>query len=121
MELALRPLAAVLVSLLAAVLLPLVGKRPTVREAITITAAGLKLALVSSMLPAVLTGQGVEGGSLALGMGLSLQFRVDALGLLFALTASSLWLLTSIYSIGYLRATASTHQTSYYSAFAVCL
>lgn len=121
MDLDLRPLAAVLVSLLAAVLLPLVDRRPTVRETITITAAVLKLALVSSMLPAVLTGQGVEGGSLALGMGLSLQFRVDALGLIFALTASSLWLLTSIYSIGYLRATASTHRTSYYSAFAVCL
>ena len=121
MDLALRPLAAVLVSLLAAVLLPLVGRRPTVRETITITAAILKLALVSSMLPAVLAGQGVEGVSFALGMGLSLQFRVDALGLLFALTASSLWLLTSIYSIGYLRATTSTHQTSYYSAFAVCL
>ncbi|MBH16934.1 MAG: cation:proton antiporter, partial [Acidobacteria bacterium] len=121
MDLDLRPLAAVLVSLLAAVLLPLVDRRPTVRETITITAAVLKLTLVLSMLPAVLTGQGVEGVSLALGMGLSLQFRVDALGLIFALTASSLWLLTSIYSIGYLRATASTHQTSYYSAFAVCL
>ena len=66
MDLDLRPLAAVLVSLLAAVLLPLVDRRPTVRETITITAAVLKLALVLSMLPAVLTGQGVEGVSLAL-------------------------------------------------------
>ncbi len=121
MDLASRPLAAVLVSLLAVALLPLFDRRPTVRETITFTAAALKLALVASMLPAVLAGQVIEGATLPLVAGLSLHLRVDAFGLLFALTASSLWLLTSIYSLGYLRATASTHQTSYYVSFAACL
>ncbi|HJO39706.1 MAG: proton-conducting transporter membrane subunit [Vicinamibacterales bacterium] len=121
MDLAARPLAAVLVSLLAAALLPLAGRRPAVREAITFAAAGLKLALVASMLPAVLDGQAIESARLPLAAGLTLGFRADALGLLFALTASSLWLLTSLYSVGYLRAAAPSRQTAYYVSFAVCL
>jgi multicomponent Na+:H+ antiporter subunit D len=37
------------------------------------------------------------------GTGIELALRVDTLGLLFALLASFLWLLTSVYAIGYMR------------------
>ena len=53
--------------------------------------------------------------------GWSLQLRADLFGLVFALLASSLWILTSIYSIGYMRAGHYTHQTGYFASFAVCL
>ncbi len=41
--------------------------------------------------------------------------------MLFALLASFLWVVTSVYSIGYLRSHHERRQTSYYSFFAVAL
>ena len=35
--------------------------------------------------------------------GLSLAFHIEPLGLMFALLASGLWIVTTIYSIGYMR------------------
>ena len=50
------PLAAVLISLLAAVLIVLSSRRPNLRETWTIVAALCKFAVVSSMVPAALAG-----------------------------------------------------------------
>jgi multicomponent Na+:H+ antiporter subunit D len=53
--------------------------------------------------------------------GLPLALAVEPLGLLFALVASSLWIVTSLYSIGYMRAHHEKHQTRFYASFAVAL
>ena len=53
--------------------------------------------------------------------GFVLAFAVEPLGMLFALVAGSLWLVNSVYSIGYMRANAEPRQTSYYVCFAVAL
>ena len=54
-------------------------------------------------------------------IGFRLGFRVDAFGLLFALGASLLWILTSIYSIGYMRSLNEHAQTRYFACFALAL
>jgi multicomponent Na+:H+ antiporter subunit D len=41
--------------------------------------------------------------------------------MVFALLASSLWVLTTVYSIGYMRSGGYEHQTSYFASFAVCV
>ena len=53
--------------------------------------------------------------------GLALAFKVEPLGMLFALVASSLWIVNSIYSIGYMRANDEPRQTTFYVCFAVAL
>jgi multicomponent Na+:H+ antiporter subunit D len=53
--------------------------------------------------------------------GLAIQFRVDPMGMLFALVSSSLWIVTSAYSIGYMRGLSEHSQTRYFSFFAVAL
>jgi formate hydrogenlyase subunit 3/multisubunit Na+/H+ antiporter MnhD subunit len=53
--------------------------------------------------------------------GIEFGFHVDAFGLLFALTASSLWILVSIYSIGYMRALKEHAQTRFYFCFAIAI
>jgi multicomponent Na+:H+ antiporter subunit D len=116
-----RPLAAILVSLLAAALILVSGGRPNLRETWTLLAAAIKLALVASLIPPVLAGELIEAAPLTLVPGLALHLRADPLGLLFALVASGLWLLTSVYSIGYMRAGGYGHQTGYFASFAVCL
>ncbi|MFQ5789408.1 MAG: proton-conducting transporter membrane subunit [Acidobacteriota bacterium] len=116
-----RPLLAVLVSLAAAALILASKRRPNLRELWTVLAAVIKFAIVASMLPAVLSGRVVETEPLGLAPGLTLHLRADAFGLVFALLASGLWILTSFYSIGYMREGGHTHQTGYFASFAVCL
>ena len=53
--------------------------------------------------------------------GFALAFRVDAFGLLFASGASLLWILTSFYSIGYMRSLKEHAQTRYFVCFALAL
>lgn len=117
----LRPLAAVLAPLLAVPLILLSSRRPNLRESWTFAAALTQFSVLFSMLPEVLSGSSPESLLPALGPGLSLHLRADPLGFLFALLASGLWMLTSVYSVGYMRAERSPRQTGYFAAFAVCL
>jgi len=114
----LRPLAAVLVSAVAVAPILASGARPNLREAWTLLASVLTLGLVASMVPAVLDGDVyvTELGSLVPYVDFTLQ--ADALGVLFALLASTLWLATSFYSIGYMRGLDEHSQTRYFAAFA---
>jgi len=117
----LRPLAAVLVSTVAIPAILAARSRPNVREAVTFGAALAKLGLVASMVPGVLAGDVfvTELGSLVGGVALAL--RVDPLGLVFGLLASLLWLVTSAYSVGYMRGLDEHDQTRYFAAFAASL
>lgn len=117
----LKPLVAVLVSLLAAVLIVFSARRPNVRELWTILAAVAKFAVVLSMLPQVLAGNYLEVVFFDISPGISLALRADTAGVLFALSASALWLATSVFSIGYMRGLSEKKQTRYFSSFAVCL
>ncbi len=115
------PFLAVLVSLAATPLILLASRRPNLREFWTLLAAAVKFGLVLSLLPAVRAGGTVEQTLLTLAPGISLGFRVDAFGLYFALIASGLWILTSFYSIGYMRGNSEEKQTRYFASFAVSL
>lgn len=117
----LTPLATVLISLVAAALIVLSKRRPNLRESWTLLAALGKFALVISMVPAVLEGNYPEVSLFEIIPGTPLALRADPLGVSFALSASFLWLLTSVYSIGYMRALEEHKQTRYFASFAVCL
>jgi multicomponent Na+:H+ antiporter subunit D len=113
--------ATVAVPLVAAVLILLSRRRPDVREAWTLLAAPLLFALVVSLLPAVLRGEAPGVDLVTIASGLSLELRVDGLGMLFALLASFLWVLTAVYAIGYVRGNGEAAQTRFFACFAVCL
>jgi multicomponent Na+:H+ antiporter subunit D len=115
-----KPLLAVLVSLLVTPLLVL-SRAPNVREAWTFVAAVAKFLIVASMVPAVLKGAEIIYTVAEVIPGVAIKFRVDALGLLFALVSSSLWIVTSAYSIGYMRGLNEHSQTRYFCFFAFAL
>ena len=73
------------------------------------------------MIPEVLAGRTPECVLFRILPGIELAFRVDAFGLLFASGASLLWILTSFYSIGYMRSLKEHAQTRYFSCFALAL
>lgn len=114
------PFLAVLVSLVA---VPGIvsAKSPNAREAWTFAAAFVKFGLVVSMLPTVLDGTSITYTIAEVLPGAPLAFRVDAMGMLFALVSSSLWILTSAYSIGYMRSEHEHSQTRYFTFFALSL
>jgi multicomponent Na+:H+ antiporter subunit D len=116
-----KPLLAVLVSLVAVGPIVASGSRPNMREAWTFLAGIIKFGLVVSMVPLVLRGNVLEYTLVEVLPGLAIQFRVDPMGMLFALVSSSLWIVTSAYSIGYMRGLDEHSQTRYFSFFAVAL
>ncbi|MGD2080041.1 MAG: monovalent cation/H+ antiporter subunit D family protein [Nitrospirota bacterium] len=115
------PFYAVLVPLAASALIRLSARSPNVREAWTMLASLTMFAVVASMLPGVLEGKSYEFIAASIAPGLEISFRADALGMFFALTASFLWIITSVYSIGYVRSLEEHAQTRYFSFFAVAL
>lgn len=116
-----KPLLAVLVSTIAAVLIVASKKNQNLRESWTIGASVIKFLIILSMAPAIFAGKNIELLLVTLLPGLSIKLRVDALGMMFAMTASFLWILTSFYSIGYMRSLKEHAQTRYYACFAVTL
>lgn len=115
------PFWACIVSLLAVLPIAINGAWPNLREAFTFGAGIIKLLLVLAMLPPILDGKVLEFTFCQILPNTALQFRVDSFGLLFALVASSLWIVTSLYSIGYMRGLKEHAQTRFYSFFAVAL
>lgn len=53
--------------------------------------------------------------------GLSLEFSLEPLGLLFATVAAVLWPVTTVYATGYLRADNEHHQTRFFAFFALTI
>ena len=115
-----KPLLAVLVSLLITPVL-VSSRSPNVREAWTFVAAVAKFLIVVSMLPTVLRGAEITYTVAQVIPGVAIKFRVDAMGMLFALVSSSLWIVTSAYSIGYMRGLNEHSQTRYFCYFALAL
>ncbi len=116
------PLYAVLTPLVGTVLIMLAGStRPNLREAWTLLAALAQFSLVYAMLPPVLQGSVIEYSLVTIYRDTALMFRVDAFGMVFALLSSFLWIIVSIYSIGYLRSLTEHAQTRYFSCFAIAL
>ena len=53
--------------------------------------------------------------------GLNLSFKVEPLGLMFALVASGLWIPTSVYAFGYMRGHHEDNQTRFFTCFALAI
>jgi multicomponent Na+:H+ antiporter subunit D len=91
------------------------------REAVTLTTAGGLAWVVWGLLPGVLDGGRPSVSVAEVLPGVSIAFQVEPLGMLFAALASGLWIVNSIYSIGYMRGNKEANQTRFYAMFAISL
>ena len=114
-------LLALLTPFIGALLIPFFHKLPNLREAVTLVTAGALCLAVFYLYGPVLGGARPEAQIIEVTPGLALAFKVEPLGMLFALVASSLWIVNSIYSIGYMRTNNEPRQTTFYVCFAVAL
>jgi multicomponent Na+:H+ antiporter subunit D len=112
---------ALTIPLVGSVLIAMSDRKPNQRETVTLlTAVGLFAAVVA-LTPRVLAGERPYLELLDVLPGTALAFRIEPLGMMFALVASFLWIVNSIYSIGYMRGNNEGHQTRFYVCFAVAL
>ena len=107
--------------LIGAVLIALVGRWPNLREAVTMVSAGVLFVLVCLLVPEVLAGGRPALTLFSVLPGLEIRFELEPLGMIFAIVASFLWIVTSIYSISYMRTSGASHQTRYFACFALAI
>ncbi|QEG24229.1 proton-conducting transporter transmembrane domain-containing protein [Mariniblastus fucicola] len=109
------------IPLLAVAWVAIFGKLPDVRETGSIAAAVatftvcclLASHVFAGARPTVLIGEMMPG--------FSISFTVEPLGMAFALIASGLWILTTIYAIGYMRGHHEINQTRFFCCFAIAI
>jgi multicomponent Na+:H+ antiporter subunit D len=110
-------------------LLPVIGAvavlvlraNPNVREAGTLIVGGATFYYVLGLLRLV-----QEGGRPRLELfdvvpGVPIAFEVEPLGMVFALVASFLWPVTTLYAIGYMRGHHEENQTRFFFFFAIAI
>ncbi len=104
------------------VLIALFRHRPNLREAASLVTGVSLFAIVARViLPAVQAGERLRLDVVEVLPGLELAFEVEPLGMLFAMVASGLWIVTTLYSIGYMRAHHEKNQTRFYICFALAI
>jgi multicomponent Na+:H+ antiporter subunit D len=94
-------------------------RRPNPRDAISVAAGVALAAVLISLWPAALDGTRIELWTWLPNITLTLE--LEPLGLLFATVAGVLWPVTTVYSIGYLRANRERNQTRFYAFFALAI
>ncbi|HIF09079.1 MAG TPA: monovalent cation/H+ antiporter subunit D family protein [Sneathiellales bacterium] len=102
-------------------LIALFGVRPNLRETVTLITAGALFATVATLYPVVTAGELPSVTLFEMLPGLSISFEVEPLGMMFALIASFLWIVTTIYAIGYMRGHHEENQTRFYAFFAIAI
>ncbi|WP_086931804.1 proton-conducting transporter membrane subunit [Agarilytica rhodophyticola] len=107
--------------LVAAFLIALTGKSPNVRESVTLVASVLLLVVVTALYRRFLAGEVIAYEWLQILPGLAIKFRLESLGVLFSLVASFLWVITSVYGIGYMRGNNEKNQTRFFMLFPVAI
>jgi multicomponent Na+:H+ antiporter subunit D len=112
---------ALLVPAAGALLIACAGRWPNVRETVTAVTAVALFACVLALLQPVSGGARPALTFFTVLPGLTVAFKVEPLGMLFALIASGLWIVNSLYSVGYMRGNDETHQTRFYVCFALAL
>ena len=111
----------ILLPLVGTILIWMSGPRPNQREIVTIVTAILTFLCVLQVLPPVLAGENPTLVLTEILPGLPLAFVVEPLGMMFALIASFLWIVTSFYAIGYMRGHHEPNQTRFYMCFAIAI
>jgi len=94
---------------------------PNLRESVTLSTCVVLIFLVVTLYQGLSSGKSISVYWWELLPGLTISFDIEPLGMLFALVASFLWLVTTCYAIGYMRSHQEKNQTRFYVCFAVAI
>ena len=116
-------------NLLLAVIIPLFGSlvvmtmknNPNLREFVSFSSAVLLFSIVLSFIPDLQEGKTLVYNIFTLLPGLSVTLRADGFSMIFAMVASSLWIIAVFYSMGYMRGLEEHAQTRFNACFALAI
>ena len=91
------------------------------RDSMTLGAAAATFATVLVILSNVGNGTTEAFSLLTVFPGLDIAFNVEPLGLMFAIIASGLWILTHIYGVGYMRGNFEDNHTRFFASFSLAI
>jgi multicomponent Na+:H+ antiporter subunit D len=112
----------VVLPVVAAGLVLVFRSQPNVREGATLLMGGATLYHVWALLHYVRDhAEPLRFSIVEVVPGVELAFDVEPLGLLFALVASFLWIVTTLYAIGYMRGHHEENQTRFFFFFAISI
>ena len=102
-------------------LIAALGSRPNLRDGVSVTTSVATFAVVLYLLNGFLNGARPSVTLFEVLPGLVLNFAIEPLGMLFGTVASGLWIVTAVYSIGYMRGAGEKKQTRFYICFAIAI
>ena len=107
--------------LLVLLLIGLLGRSANLRDGMTLVLSSVLFYFVCCLADHVFQGGRPEWLLGSLLPGFTVAFKVEPLGMVFALVASGLWIVTTVYGIGYMRAHDEQHQTRFFGCFAIAI
>lgn len=116
-------LSLLVIPLFAAALIPFFGRMSNIREGISIVAAVFLLAVVIYLVRFVGASEAnrPEVFLIQFAGSFELKLKLEPLGAVFAAIASSLWLVNTFFTIGYMRGNNEKHQTRFYTCVAIAI
>lgn len=102
-------------------LLFLFKNNPNIREITSILASIIMCISSALVVENIISGNHLTVTIWEVAPGLPINFTVEPIGALFAGIGSFLWLVTTIYSLGYMRANSENNQTRFYICFSIAL
>lgn len=110
-----------LLPVVAGVLVLLLRNHPNAREAATLVTGGVTFWHVLGLLGHVRAGETPRLDIMQVTEGVNIAFELEPLGMIFALVASFLWPVTSLYAIGYMRGHHEENQARFFFFFAIAI
>lgn len=114
-------LLSILIPFIGSLLLIPAGKHPNLREAISLITAAVLFTIVLAITDLTFEGVPIALEGVQLFQGIGINFDVEPLGVLFALVASFLWIITTVYAIGYMRGNKEKNQTRFFVCFGLAI
>jgi multicomponent Na+:H+ antiporter subunit D len=111
----------VLLPVAGAIVVLLLRNHPNARDTATVVTGGLTFWHVLGLLHLVREGARPRLDLFEVLPGVQLAFEVEPLGMVFALVASFLWPVTSLYAFGYMRGHHEENQTRFFFFFAIAI
>ncbi len=112
---------ALLTPLAGAIGVMLKGDQENLRETISSVSSLVLLGIVCSMIPDILDGKTLYYRLFTILPNVTVTLRADAMSMIFALVASSLWTIAVFYSLGYMRGLKEHAQTRFNACFALAI
>jgi multicomponent Na+:H+ antiporter subunit D len=104
-----------------AIVISMLDRAPNLRETATLVTAVLLFVLNIALAIEVFDGARPTFEIAGFIPGAPILLGAEPLGVIFGLIASGLWIVTSVYAIGYMRGKSEANQTRFYTFFAIAL